>query len=77
MCEQPENRWYHSNLAIVVALACAGPFALVLVWNNPRYRRFTKIWITILVIVVTILLCYIAFKLIVLLVEQVRAVSAM
>lgn len=77
MCEQPENRWYHSNLAIVIALACAGPFALGLVWSNPRYSRFTKIWVTILVIVVTVLLCYLAYNLIVLLIEQVRAFQAM
>ncbi len=77
MCDKPEDRWYHSNLAIVIALACAGPFALVMVWNHPRYSRFTKIWITILVVVVTILLCYLAVKLIILLMEQIKAFSAM
>ena len=77
MCEQLENHWYHSNLAIVIAIACAGPFALVLVWGNPRYGRFTKIWVTILVVVVTILLCYVAVMLIILLIEQVKAFKAM
>lgn len=77
MCEKPQDRWYHSNLAIVIALACAGPFALVLVWGNPHYGRFTKIWVTILVIVVTVLLCYAAVMLILMFIEQVKALQAM
>jgi hypothetical protein len=59
---QPEIKWYHSDIWVIFALACAGPFALRLVTRNPRYTPKTKWIITLIVIVVTIVgtiwLCY-------------------
>jgi predicted nucleic acid-binding Zn ribbon protein len=53
-----KTKWYYSTSAIVIGLLVAGPFALPLVWKNPKYEPITKTIITIVVIVVTIWLCY-------------------
>ncbi len=77
MNEEAKTKWYHLNTSVLIALACLGPFGLPLVWRNPRYSRFTKMWITVLVIVVTVLLCYAAYVLIVLLIRQIKDLMAM
>ena len=51
-------KWYYSTSAIVIGLLVAGPFALPLVWKNPKYKVITKVIITIVVIVFTVWLCY-------------------
>jgi len=50
----PKGKWYFSNYWVVVFLLCLGPFALPLVWFNPRYKPMTKWIITIIVIVITV-----------------------
>lgn len=50
----PKQKWYFSNYWVIIALLCAGPFALPLVWFNPRYKPAVKIIVTILLIAVTI-----------------------
>ena len=52
----PKVKWYHSTKSIVIALLCLGPFALPLVWNNPQYKKNTKIVVTVVVTIVTIIL---------------------
>ena len=54
---KPKQKWYYSTSAIVIGLLTLGPFALPLVWANPKYKTITKIIITIVVIGVTIWLC--------------------
>jgi hypothetical protein len=51
-----------STPAIIVALLTAGPFALPLVWANPRYSRFMKIAISVSVILVTVVLCVLVYR---------------
>ena len=53
------TKWYFSTSIVVIALLCVGPFALPLVWFNPRWNRSMKIVLTILVVIVTILCCII------------------
>ena len=55
---KPKTKWYYSTSAIVIGLLVVGPFALPLVWKNPKYKMITKVIITIGVIAVTIWLCY-------------------
>ena len=55
---KPKTKWYYSTSAIVIGLLVLGPFALPLVWKNPKYEVITKVIITIVVIGVTIWLCY-------------------
>ena len=49
-----KQKWYFSTSTFVIALLCFGPFALPLMWFNPRYKLITKIIVSVLVIAVTI-----------------------
>ena len=55
---KPKTKWYYSTSAIVIGLIVIGPLAIPLVWRNPKYKVITKVIITIVVIAVTICLCY-------------------
>ena len=55
---KPGTKWYFSTTFVVVALLCIGPLALSLVWFHPRYKVITKVIVTILVIVFTLLFGY-------------------
>ena len=57
--EKPKGKWYQATAFIVIALLCIGPFALPLVWFNPRYSKTVRIIVTVVVVVLTILLSYI------------------
>lgn len=70
--DAPKTRWYHSKYAIVIGLATLGPFALPMVWSNPRYRVLTKIAITVVTLAVTALLIYVLAIVCLRLVEQIR-----
>ena len=54
---QARTKWYLSTHVVVIALLCLGPFALPLVWLNPRWNRPTKIVLTIVVVIITVLCC--------------------
>lgn len=69
---QTKPKWYDTTYGVVIALACVGPIALPLVWVSPRYRIVTKVWVTVLVLALTVLLCYLAVVLYVRLAEQIR-----
>ncbi len=49
----PARKWYHSNGSLVTSLLMVGPLALPLLWINPRYKRTTKVVISLLVLGVT------------------------
>lgn len=51
----PKMKWYYSTGFIIIAILCLGPLALPLVWINPRYKIITKAWVTVLVLVVSLL----------------------
>ena len=53
-----KSRWHQSTTAVVISLLSVGPFALPLVWFNPRYSIVAKIVITVLVIAATALLIH-------------------
>ena len=57
---KPNGKWYFTTPAVVIALVCAGPLALSLVWFNRRYKIITKVVVTGLVITLTFLLGYFA-----------------
>ena len=50
----PATKWYHSKGSLVTALLTVGPLALPLLWINPRYKRTTKIVVSIVVLAVTL-----------------------
>ncbi len=45
--------WYFRDGTILIAFLCVGPFALPLVWFNPRYSVMKKIVITVISLVLT------------------------
>ena len=51
---QPKVKWYYSNYWVIIGILCAGPFALPLVWFNPRYKPITKWVVSVLVIIITV-----------------------
>ncbi len=55
-----EKKWYFTKTSVVIALLCVGPLALPLVWFHPRYKPATKLIITVIVLVVTVLCTYLA-----------------
>ncbi len=71
----PKTKWYYSTSAIVIGLLVVGPFALPLVWKNPKYKVITKVIITIVVIAVTIWLCYLMGHMYQRLIKEVNALG--
>lgn len=43
---QKQGAWYYRTYVVVMALCCAGPFALPLIWWHPRLSRQAKILIS-------------------------------
>ncbi len=72
---KPKTKWYYSTSAIVISLLVIGPFALPLVWKNPKYKPITKIIITIVVIVVTIWFCYLVVDMYLRFINEINALG--
>ena len=51
--EKPRVKWYCKTSILVIAFLTVGPFALPLLWINPRFKRSIKIVLTIVVLVLT------------------------
>ncbi|MDD4953466.1 MAG: zinc ribbon domain-containing protein [Candidatus Omnitrophica bacterium] len=51
--KDPKTKWYFKTYWLVIAFLSVGPFALPLVWLNPRYDQKKKIIITIIIIILT------------------------
>ena len=47
-------RWYYKPVWVIVAIVAAGPFALPLVWLSPALKKWTKIFLTIITVLVTL-----------------------
>ena len=56
------TKWYFSTSNIIVAFLFVGPLALPLVWFHPRYKKNTKIIITTIVSIVTVLFIFLLIK---------------
>ncbi len=72
---KPKTKWYYSTPTIVISLLVVGPFALPLVWKNPKYAVITKAVITLVVIAFTIWLCYLMGNMYQQLIEQINALG--
>ena len=70
-----KTKWYFTTSSIVIALLCLGPLALPLVWLNPRYKAASKVIVTVIVIGVTILFCYLTVNTYLQLTEQIKALG--
>lgn len=69
-------KWYHSRRAVVIGLVTLGPFALPMVWSNPRYSILLKVTITILTLVVTALLVALLIVVFARLIQQIQNVMS-
>ena len=47
------KKWYFRTYVFIVAFLCIGPFALPLIWINPRFNITKKIIITVIVAVLS------------------------
>jgi len=72
---EQKTKWYFATATVVIAILCLGPLALPLVWLNPRYKPATKLIVTVLVIVLTVLLCYVTMQVYIRLIKQVEAMG--
>ena len=70
-----KTKWYYTTSTIVIALLCLGPFALPLVWMNPRYKTASKLIVTVIVVAVSILFCYLTVNTYFQLIEQIEALG--
>ena len=59
---KPKSSWSPSTATIVILMLFIGPFALPLVWANQRYKRVTKVVITVVVLIVTAVLLHIVMQ---------------
>jgi hypothetical protein len=69
------TKWYFGTSAVVIALLCLGPFALPLVWLNPRYKVTVKIIITVVLVALTVFLTYLTVNIYFRLTEQIEALG--
>jgi hypothetical protein len=53
-----KQKWLESIWTFLGAVLLIGPFALPLLWKNPRYSRTTKIAVSVLVTLFTLLLIW-------------------
>jgi hypothetical protein len=58
--ETPKPKFIDSFWTFLVATLFVGPFALPLLWRNPRYKRSTKIIGSVVVLAFTALLIWFA-----------------
>ncbi|MDI6783330.1 MAG: hypothetical protein QME64_04435 [bacterium] len=68
-----KKKWYYSvPFVLLMLFAVAGPFAIPLLWGSPKFRITSKIILTILVIIYTIILIWLTYKIILMLIPQYR-----
>jgi len=72
----PKTKWYFSTSVVVIALLSVGPFALPLVWSHPRYKRITKIILTVGIIGFSIWGYFIIRDLYLNLMQQIQALES-
>ena len=72
LSDVPKRKRYYSTRGVVLGIVFLGPFALPVVWLNPRYGILTKTIITILVLALTVLVGYALVMLYLRMAEQVR-----
>jgi hypothetical protein len=69
---EPNTKWYYKPVTVVIAILCAGPLALPLVWRSPAFTKRLKIIITILLAILTIVLIKSSIGLYILLLKYVE-----
>ena len=73
--DENKVKWYLRPLVIFIILIAAGPFALGLVWKSPSFKKWHKIVITVLVLVLTLWLIKSSFELYQLLLKELKSLA--
>lgn len=60
--QKEKTPWYFRTSSLVVMFLCVGPLMLPGVWFNPKYSKSKKIWVTVIVLVVTYYLTVLTAK---------------
>ena len=69
--DRKKKKWYYSvPFVLLMLFAVAGPFAIPLLWRSSKFGRVSKIILTILVIIYTIILIWLTYKLLLMLIPQ-------
>jgi hypothetical protein len=53
MIKKTGEKWYLKTSILILAFLTIGPFALPMLWFNPRYSKLTKITVSVIVLVIT------------------------
>lgn len=62
LVDKPREKWYLKPLTIVAAFLCIGPFALPLIWFNPRFDKKVKVAISCIILIVSYFLGILMFN---------------
>lgn len=57
--KQEKKDWKFKNSTIIIAFCCIGPFALPLIWYHPKMSFNQKVIATIIILLITFVLCII------------------
>ena len=69
LVQKQKDKWYFKTSVFVISLLCIGPFALPLLWFNPRLSPMVKTVVSVAVIVLSYLL-------VILLADSIKSISA-
>lgn len=62
LLDEPRNRWYYSNLSLLVGFLAIGPFVLPFVWLNPDSSKRKKIILTVVISLLTFIFSLVFIK---------------
>ena len=71
----PKGKWYYATTTVVIALLSLGPFALPLVWFNPRYKIVVKVILTVCITVLSVVLYLATVKMYNNIFDQIKALG--
>jgi len=53
LLNRPSEKWYFKTSILVISILTIGPFALPLLWRNPRYSRLFKTITTVVILILS------------------------
>jgi len=62
LVSKPQEKWYFKLSTLIISFVSIGPFALPLVWFNPRFSQKAKIIISALVIILSLYMGVLLFN---------------
>jgi len=69
-------KWYLRPVTIIIAILAVGPFAIPLVWLSPAFKKWLKVTLTVLLILLSIVLVKCSMQAYSLLLKEMQALQA-